>query len=79
MAKSKTKSRAMAAAEEAEKEAAEHRDTPEKERARMDELQGAGTAHGPRAMPSTAAAPSGSELVRVVSADRSAVSGRPGH
>ena len=39
MAKSKTTSRAMAAAEEAEKEAAEHRDTPAKERARMDELQ----------------------------------------
>ena len=33
------KSKALAAAEEAEKEAAEHRDTPENKRARMDELQ----------------------------------------
>ena len=33
------KSKALVAAEEAEQQAAEHRDTPEKKRARLDELQ----------------------------------------
>ena len=39
MAPSKKMSKSMAAAEEAVKAAAEHRDTPEKKRARMAELE----------------------------------------
>ena len=46
MAKSNAKSKVLAAAEEAEKVAAEYRETPEKKRARMEELEERGRLFG---------------------------------